>query len=336
MQYDRITEEALLNIDALLTYWGVEYKKVGEHEYDFLSPTRHDSNFGACRFNSRKNRGKDFGGREISTVRNNSTGLELDDQDYSSGDGQTFIRTSFDIIALAQRVHKGDNYQLGARWLQRDLEQLRSNRNFITFSREASDRRQRDLEQQRLKRVKLAKEIWNACKHYPFVSSLGDQYLQSRGLNSITETNVRFHPSIFYQPTRSVMGALIFRVSKEPKGDIAAIHRIFLNSDGTGKANIETPKMALGPIQGNAIWFGTPGDTLVIAEGPEHALAYRTVYDFVVCSVYASNYHAITIPDYVLHLVLAPDGDEAGTAAFKRACITYKRNGLKITGVRAQ
>jgi hypothetical protein len=335
MQYDRITEEALLNIDALLMYWGVEYKKIGEHEYDFLSPTRHDSNFGACRFNSRKNRGKDFGGREISTIRNNSTGLELDDTDYSSGDGKTFIRTSFDIIALAQRIHKGDNYQLGARWLQRDLEQLRSNRNFIAFSREASDRRQRDLEQQRLKRVKLAKEIWNACKHYPFISSLGDQYLQSRGLNSITETNVRFHPSIFYHPTKSVMGAIIFRVSKEPASEITAIHRIFISPTGE-KAEIETPKMALGPIQGNAIWFGTPGDTLVIAEGPEEALTYRSIYDFVACSVYATNFHSLAIPNYVNHLLLAPDGDQAGHAAFSKALITYKRNGLKITGICAE
>jgi hypothetical protein len=336
MQYEKITEEALLNIDALFDYWGLQYQKVGEYEYDFLSPTRNDSNYGACRFNSRKNRGKDFGGQEISTVRNRSTGLELENNDYAATDGKTFIRTSFDIISLTQRIHLADNYRLGARWLQSDLEQLRSNPNFTAFSAAASDRRKRDIEQQRLKRVKLAKEIWHACKHYPFVDSLGDQYLKSRGLVDISEPSIRFHPSIHHLPTKSSMGALIFRVSKNPTSEIAAIHRILLNSDGTGKANVETPKMALGPIQGNAIWFGTPGDTLVIAEGPEEALTHRIIYSFVACSVYVSNFHSLFIPDYVTNLLLLPDSDEAGTAALKRAVIAYRRRGLKITGVRAQ
>ena len=47
MKYDQLREKALANFELLLNHWGIEFQLIGEHEYDFLNPTRQDDNFGA-------------------------------------------------------------------------------------------------------------------------------------------------------------------------------------------------------------------------------------------------------------------------------------------------
>ena len=55
--------------------------------------------------------------------------------------------------------------------------------------------------------------------------------------------------------------------------------------------------MALGPITGNGIWFGTPCSTLHIAEGPETALSLIALglAQFVCCAVSAMNLGNINV-----------------------------------------
>jgi DNA primase len=127
---------------------------------------------------------------------------------------------------------------------------------------------------------------------------------------------------------------LIFRVSKLPETETMAAHRIYLKRDGSGKADVPAPKKALGAKQGNAIWFGTPGASLQVAEGPESALSVRACgYPFVACTIDAGNMGDIDVPDCVKEVVIIPDNDNAGRLGAARLLIKLSGNGLKVRTV---
>jgi DNA primase len=113
-----------------------------------------------------------------------------------------------------------------------------------------------------------------------------------------------------------------------------AVHRVFIKQDGSGKADIPNPKKALGDKQGNAIWFGTPGPTLYVAEGPESALSVRALgYSFVACTIDAGNMASLEVPEYVKSVVIIPDNDSAGKTAAAQLLIKLGCKGLKVQTV---
>lgn len=82
--------------------------------------------------------------------------------------------------------------------------------------------------------------------------------------------------------------------------------------------------MALARIKGLGIWFGKPCETLYIGEGPEDCLTLRELgAKFIVCTIYGTNYHNITIPFYVKNVILIPQWDQAGRSALERAKTKY-------------
>jgi DNA primase len=110
-----------------------------------------------------------------------------------------------------------------------------------------------------------------------------------------------------------------------------AVHRVFLKRDGSGKADVPAPKKALGAKQGNAIWFGTPGPTLHVAEGPESALSVRVCgYPFVACAIDAGNMGDIDVPECVKEVVIIPDNDTAGRLGAAALYIKLSSKGLKV------
>ena len=54
-------------------------------------------------------------------------------------------------------------------------------------------------------------------------------------------------------------------------GEFAAVHRTWLRSDGSDKAELREPKMSWGPIRGGAVRLASAGPELAIAEGIENA-----------------------------------------------------------------
>ena len=145
---------------------------------------------------------------------------------------------------------------------------------------------------------------------------------------------MKFHPAIMNGELKKPLPALLFKVQQSPEGTLSAIHRIYLNSMGTGKAPVDNPKMALGSIKGAGIWLGLPGETLSIVEGPENALSILMMgASFVVCTVNAANFSCLLIPPYVKEVILLPDNDEAGRLACVRATTSYREQG-KIVKVK--
>lgn len=325
INYVNLRERALVNILLLFEYWQLEYKKINDDEYDFINPTRNDNNFGACRFNAKKGLGADFTGNSFTASDfKNFLGVGFSREDFAGISNGKFINFGFDIIGLCQRLHNCKTYKDGAYLLNKHLDEMSK---VITLQESSLNnlvKRQYERDEANAKKLQIAIKTWQIC--VPINGTLGERYLQSRGIIlSTNEKNIRYYHKILNMEVKSYLPALLFKVQKSPDGPLQAIHRIYLNSKGLGKADVNIPKMALGSIKGLGIWFGQGDETLCVVEGPENALSILSLgYNFVVSTIDAANYSNINIPEYVSNIILMPDGDKAGINSAKKAVDNYK------------
>lgn len=331
-RYDLLEELALANAEALFELWGLEYKRINNDEYDFLNPTRNDKNFGACRFNVKKGKGADFAGINFSKVDLAAVGLNFDKDDFVESKS---IQTNwgFNIIGLCMRLHGVADYKDAAKLIHSQLNTLKERGTLYTVTEEAIAKKQKDALLAVSRKIEIAKRTWDSCR--PITDTLGETYLGSRGIYLLQkEDTIKYHPKVLNMETKKFLPALLCKVQKKPDGPLVAIHRIFLRPDGSGKADVNNPKMALGAIEGAAIWFGNPCEQLCIVEGPENALAVRSLgFRFVCSTINSANFCGLVVPKGVTEIVLFPDPDEAGILANRKAYKTYTQHIKKVRTV---
>lgn len=333
MEYDFLKERALIHFEMLLALWKIDYQCIGENEYDFLSPTREDTNFGACRFNVAKGIGADFAGMRYGKSEFEQIGSGFSRDDFSGFTEYGASNPNFDIIGLSQRIHNISTYSEAAQRLKQDLDQIDGGNVDTAYLSGQIALRHEQREIQRQKMRDIASRYWRYCRDIK--NTIGETYLNSRGIymqDHDIEPSMKFNNRVFNQELQLYIPAVIFKVSDKPDGNLLAVHRIWISRDGTRKARLEENKKAVGSIQGNGIWFGAPDKTLYVCEGPEEALTIRLVHNrkFVVSTVYSTNYHNLTIPEYVENVFLVPDADPAGLSAAAKAEVEYSRQNKKV------
>ena len=333
---DQLKETALSNFELLLDYWKLSYRKIMDYEYEIIATWRDDRSFGSVRFNTFKARGADFAGSSLTEEDYTRLGKGFDKSDFAGFSNGVQGSIGFDIIGLCQRVHLSNSYKEATIKLKADIEALSgaTGTSFRIASAEAAKRRQAEQLAKEKKIRKIVTDVWNSCRFHKLEGSVGEKYIRNRLIKNLDvktlQNSVRFHPGISYKPTNSVYPALLFKVQKSPDDPIIALHRIFLDNSGN-KANVPNPKMALAPIKGAGIWFGKKYPILTITEGPENALSLLELgFDFVVSTIFGTNFHNISIPGYVSKVYLVPDVDKAGLEALERAEITYGKLGIEI------
>jgi hypothetical protein len=168
-----------------------------------------------------------------------------------------------------------------------------------------------------------AKRLFSASK--PLAGSIAATYLRSRGITRMHDLPaLRFHPRCYYWPneddtpgTSGAFPALIAAVTDEA-GTQTGTHRTWLNSSGSSKANVVSPRRAMGNILGNAVRFGQACDVMVAGEGIETMLSLREVLPNMPMAAATSSAHlaAVLFPPTLHRLYVARDKDAAGDAAF--------------------
>jgi DNA primase len=125
------------------------------------------------------------------------------------------------------------------------------------------------------------------------------------------------------------MPALVAAISG-PEGKITAVHRIYLRSDGRGKAAVSSPKMTLGRFRDGACRLARAGRELGLAEGIETGLSAMEIHRIPVWAACGSRMDAIAIPDDVERLVIFADNGVAGIQAAERAATQHERPGRTV------
>jgi len=168
-----------------------------------------------------------------------------------------------------------------------------------------------------------ARRLFAAAK--PIIGTLAATYLQSRGITHLLYLPaLRFHHRCYYRPndddspgTSGAFAALIASVT-DNDGTQTGAHRTWLDPSGNMKAEIASPRRAMGNILGNAVRFGLAQDVLAAGEGIETMLSLREILPTMPMAAATSSAHlaAISFPPTLRRLYVARDRDAAGDAAF--------------------
>ena len=165
-----------------------------------------------------------------------------------------------------------------------------------------------------LKRAEQAKRLWQEAR--PIAGTPAEAYLRGRGITCELPRTLRFHGQAWHGPTARRYPAMVAAVQGS---GAAAVHRTFLRADGSGKADIEGDKLALGGTQGGAVRLSDGPSRLVVAEGIESALSLLCGLLDGPATVWAalstSGMRGLHLPPEPGRLTIAADGDGPGREA---------------------
>lgn len=173
----------------------------------------------------------------------------------------------------------------------------------------------------------------------PLLGSLAETYLRHRGITALHDLgSLHFHPGCYYRPrasrvTRS-LPAMIAAVT-DLADTVTGAHRTWLRPDGAGKADIETPRRAMGDLLGNGVRFGRSGVVMAAGEGIETVLSVRSGLPAmpVIAALSAGHLAAIRFPSELRRLYVVRDRDPAGNRARDSLIARAQAAGIEAVGI---
>ena len=169
-------------------------------------------------------------------------------------------------------------------------------------------------------RIEAARRLWRRCRSID--GTHAEAYLRARGLARCRFPALRFHPTLIYRDGGGVrrLPALVAAVTGAD-GALTGVHRTWLDPLRSAKADVASPRRALGHVYGHAVQFGQPAaGTLVVGEGIETVLSLVTAMPGTIAAaaLSAGSLGAFAPPDGVARLVIARDNDAEGERAALR------------------
>ena len=169
----------------------------------------------------------------------------------------------------------------------------------------------------------------------PLLRSLAQTYLTSRGVAAPQTPDLLFHPDVTYWETKTSHPAMI-AVVRDVSGERTAIHRTYLQPDGSGKADVKKPRMMLGSVACGAVRLGNIGEAgvLGISEGIETGLSVMAACPQlpVWAALSAGNMAKLQIPPEAARIILLADHDasKAGMRAARKTAQRFILEGRKV------
>lgn len=146
------------------------------------------------------------------------------------------------------------------------------------------------------------------------------EYFEHRGLYLSLPDTLRFHPNLPYYHNDGKVTHHPTMLAQIIRGDeVVGIHRTYLDSDGSGKAAVPSPKKTIkcaGTMSGGSIrlFEPEPDKPLVLCEGIETALA---IYDYsgrpVWPCVNSTMLEKVELPSHIKSVHIGADKDLSGT-----------------------
>ena len=148
---------------------------------------------------------------------------------------------------------------------------------------------------------------------------------------------MRFHPELRYREGSALLRlpALVAAVTGDD-GAIQGVHRTWLDPRRPAKAEVASPRKALGRIHGLAVRLGTYADRvapLLVGEGIETVLSLVTAVPEITAAaaLSAGSLGSFSVPPGCSRLVIARDNDPEGEQAAQRLARRCARAGVAAT-----
>ena len=161
-------------------------------------------------------------------------------------------------------------------------------------------------------RRKAARRIWDAAK--PLAGTLAETYLHARGVGYVASVPaLRFSPALSYPQTPEPFPCLVARV-QDAHGDFLGVQRTYLAADGAGKANVEEPRLSLGPVGGGAVRLAEPEHgRLLVGEGIETTASAMALFELPGwAALGAPGLQIVELPRCIRDVLIAADRDADG------------------------
>ena len=169
-------------------------------------------------------------------------------------------------------------------------------------------------------RMEAARRLWRRCRSID--GTHAEAYLRARAIHHCRFPALRFHPALFYRDDGGIrrLPALVAAVTGAD-GNIAGVHRTWLDPLRAAKAPVAHPRKALGHVYGRAVHFGGSfAGTLIVGEGIETVLSLVTALPDTIAAatLSAGSLGAFAPPPGVSRLLIARDNDPEGARAAQR------------------
>ncbi len=176
-------------------------------------------------------------------------------------------------------------------------------------------------------RHEAAKDIWLASK--PLAGTAAERYLDSRALQPPWPPWLRYAAALKHGPTGLILPGLVAGIT-DGSGNFVAIHRTYLKVDGSGKAPVSSPKMALGAIGDGAVRLGRAGTALGLAEGIETGLSTLQLFEIPVWAALGSRMDRVDLPGAVIEVQIFGDNGKPGREAAEKAAERFTSQGRRV------
>ena len=180
--------------------------------------------------------------------------------------------------------------------------------------------------------TEAARRLWRLCR--PVDGTHAEAYLQARGLARCRFPALRFHPQLRYREGSALLRlpALVAAVTGDD-GAVRGIQRTWLDPIRPAKADVPSPRRALGRVYGLAVRFGMPADSvapLLVGEGIETVLSLVTAVPRITAAaaLSAGSLGSFPVPPGCTRLVIARDNDPEGERAAQRLAQRCARAGV--------
>ena len=157
-----------------------------------------------------------------------------------------------------------------------------------------------------------------------------ETYLRSRALRLPLASTLRFHQGLKH-PEGAVWPAMVSLVTRGHDDTPTGIHRTFLSPNGRSKAEVQTPKMMLGPCRGGAVRLAIAANVVMVGEGIETCLAAMQATGLPAwAALSTSGLRSLDLPNRIRDVVVLADGDDAGEAAALECAQRWRREGRRV------
>ena len=182
--------------------------------------------------------------------------------------------------------------------------------------------------------TEAARRLWRRCRAID--GTHAEAYLHARGLDRCRFAALRYHPALLYRGVGGArrLPALVAAVTGSDEA-VCGVLRTWLHPTRPAKANLSSPRKALGRIYGRAVRFGDPADgaSLLVGEGIETVLSLVSASPDITAAaaLSAGSLGAFAPPAGTARLVIARDNDEEGERAALRLARRCARAGIAAT-----
>jgi putative DNA primase/helicase len=185
-------------------------------------------------------------------------------------------------------------------------------------------------------RQQRQKAAWLWSQRKPILGSIAETYVRSRGITCPLPETLAFLSA--HKPEHHPAMIAAFALVDEPEPGMLgiprhakAVHLTLLRPDGSGKADVDKPKLIVGSPLGLPINVAPPNDLmgLAITEGVEDALSVHQSTGLGAWAAGAAGFMpklANVVPSYVEAVTIYAHADKAGQdGAHKLADALHKR-----------